>query len=389
MAGAVPQVAARGFEVDAQCGRQLATGMAMIRSRKAAGTLPRMVVWALGTNGPQTLSDVGRLRALVGTRRRIVLVTPRGPVPWVPTTQRAYRAAARTWESVVLADWAAFSSGHGGWLAPDGIHLQASGAAGMARLLARSLRFYPRPPGPEVPPFQPIPAPSASATPRPSVPAALATPPAAPAGPGPSAAGTRAAFGCGGTVVQAPTRRRVRGRAPLVIGDSVLLGAVGPAAAAGYLVNAHGCRQIGEGTRVVRELKGRGLLPRLVVVQLGTNGTIRAADIDRLLRLLGSDRTLGLITSRSVDGDDNASARAMRAAAARRPDRIALVDWQRSTQGRRGWFQPDGIHLTPRGASGLAGRLRSLLRFAAPAPGPTAPSPPAFQPIPAPAAPTI
>jgi lysophospholipase L1-like esterase len=372
LAGAMPQVSRAGFEADAQCARQKGTGFAMVARRLRAGTLPRMVVWALGTNGPQTFADIARLRRMIGPARVLVVVTPRGPVPWTRGTAAAYRKAAARWKNVVAADWARVSSGRRGWLAPDGIHLQAAGAAGYARLLRSMLRFYPRPAPPERPiaPFVPIPAPpdpEGSAAPRATASSSLTK------------------IGCGGTQTRPPTRRRAPGRAPLVIGDSVLLGAMPQAARVGYAVNAHGCRQIGEGLSVIRDHARAGTLPRLVVIQLGTNGSVGPTHLRRALSLLGTGRTLGLLTPRAAGGADTGSGRAMRAFAKRHPDRVRLVDWQRETRSRGGWFQPDGIHLTPSGAAGLARALGRLLPAAQPAPA----DPPAWQPIPAPRPPRV
>lgn len=438
LAGAMPQVSRAGFEADAQCARQKATGFAMVARRLRAGTLPRMVVWALGTNGPQTFADVARLRRMIGPARVLVVVTPRGPVPWTRGTAAAYRKAAARWRNVVAADWARVSSGRGGWLAPDGIHLQAAGAAGYARLLRSMLRHYPQPARPERPiaPFVPIPPPpdpagAAASRAGASVPrsVAAARPRSGPAAsgardrrgrassparsgsarsadrvrtvseaaseasadrrprvvPSPAASSTLTKIGCGGTQTRPPTRRRVPGRAPLVIGDSVLLGAMPQAARAGYAVNAHGCRQIGEGLSVIRDHARTGTLPQLVVIQLGTNGSVGPTHLRRALSLLGTRRTLGLLTPRAAGGADTGSGRAMRAFAKRHPDRVRLVDWQRETRGRGGWFQPDGIHLTPSGAAGLARALGRFLPAAQPAPA----DPPAWQPIPAPRPPRV
>src|SRR6478736_2942713 len=54
------------------------------------------------------------------------------------------------------------------------------------------------------------------------------------------------ATGCGGVQRFAPGRRAIPGRAPLAIGDSVLLGAAPAVAARGYEVDVRGCRQMSE-----------------------------------------------------------------------------------------------------------------------------------------------
>jgi len=48
------------------------------------------------------------------------------------------RHANRRWKQVRVADWNAWSQGHG-WFAGDGIHLNGSGAEGLARLFARTI----------------------------------------------------------------------------------------------------------------------------------------------------------------------------------------------------------------------------------------------------------
>ncbi|HEY1359641.1 MAG TPA: hypothetical protein VGF21_15160, partial [Thermoleophilaceae bacterium] len=56
---------------------------------------------------------------------------------------------------------------------------------------------------------------------------------------------------CGGTKHFSPHKRLVRGRQPLAIGDSVMLGAGRQLSAAGFEVNARGCRQVSEGLGIV------------------------------------------------------------------------------------------------------------------------------------------
>src|SRR4051794_4507534 len=61
------------------------------------------------------------------------------------------------------------------------------------------------------------------------------------------------------------------GRAPLAIGDSVMLGAADRLAAAGFEVDARGCRQMSQGLDILAQ---RRTLPRVVIVALGTNWVI-------------------------------------------------------------------------------------------------------------------
>jgi hypothetical protein len=189
--------------------------------------------------------------------------------------------------------------------------------------------------------------------------------------------------GCGGTQVRHASHKRNQGRPPLVIGDSVLLGAMKETTAAGFDLNTRGCRQWGEGMGVLRSYKRAGHLPHLVVMELGTDWTVSVRQIRAAMAVLGPKRVLGLMTPREVGGYGSSDAANMRRVAKRFPQRTVLLDWVSHTRRRGGWFQPDGIHLTYAGAAGFGRFLQTALPFADPpeppeeiAPGPVEANPP-------------
>lgn len=173
-----------------------------------------------------------------------------------------------------------------------------------------------------------------------------------------------AAHACGAAKHASAKKRGQGGRAPLVIGDSVLLGGVPQAASAGYEVDARGCRQFGQALGMIAARRRAKTLPHLVVIALGTNGSIRMSQIREAMKLVGRGRKLGLVTPRELGGGSGSDARVIRAAGRRFPDRVIVLDWVRVSGGRRGWFAGDGIHLGRSGASGLARLLRGALAFA-------------------------
>ncbi len=170
---------------------------------------------------------------------------------------------------------------------------------------------------------------------------------------------------CGGVKRARPSHHAVAGRPPLVIGDSVLLGAVDEVAGVGYEVNTRGCRQMREGLGVLARKRRAGNLPALVVIMLGTNWKIEPGEVRKALRIIGPGRMLGLVTPRQDPHD----ASVMRAAGRRHRDRVVVLDWARYTARHSGWLSPDGLHLGPGGAEALARLLRSALPFAAPLEG--------------------
>ena len=57
-------------------------------------------------------------------------------------------------------------------------------------------------------------------------------------------------------------------------------------------------------------------------------------------------------------------AKRIRAAHRAHPKRIKVIDWVRFSRGHRGWFGPDGIHLTYTGVRNYVRCIRRALRFA-------------------------
>ncbi len=171
---------------------------------------------------------------------------------------------------------------------------------------------------------------------------------------------------CGG-VERARPKKQVNpgGKAPLAIGDSVMLLAIPNLARVGFKVNARGCRQWSEGTRILRRYKRAGRLPHLVVIGLGADWVITRRDVRRTLHILGPKRVLGLIVPRELGGGTSSDADVARHAYRAHHKRIMLLDWVRFSQGHGHWFQPDGIHLTYSGASAYTKLVGKARPFAA------------------------
>ncbi len=157
-------------------------------------------------------------------------------------------------------------------------------------------------------------------------------------------------------------RKPAHGRAPLAVGDSVMLGAADRLAHAGFEVDARGCRQMGQGLDVLQQRRAAGTLSRVVIVALGTNWTITRADVRRALAILGRRRLLVLVTPRELGGGSGSDAQVVRAAGRRHPRRIRVADWVRVSAGHSSWFAGDGIHLDQGGIDGMVRMLKPFLR---------------------------
>jgi hypothetical protein len=166
----------------------------------------------------------------------------------------------------------------------------------------------------------------------------------------------------------APSRHIPFSPPPLAVGDSVMLGAVGPLRVRGFQVDARGCRMMSEGLGVLRARARAAALPRFVAVALGTNWTVTLGEVRQALRILGRERVLGLVTPREVGGVRSPDQAVMRAASRRWPRRVRLIDWVARSAGRWDWFWSDGLHLRPEGARAFARMIRAALTEVEPPP---------------------
>lgn len=152
---AVKPLARAGFNVNAQGCRWWKHGHAILRRKKRQGTLPRLVVIALGANWVLTREEIGRTRRLLGRRRVLAVVTPRESGGRVGPDATRVRAAARAHRNVVLLDWVKYSRGHGSWFSGDGLHLTWTGVRHYVRCIRQALRYRSGPRAPASAPRHP------------------------------------------------------------------------------------------------------------------------------------------------------------------------------------------------------------------------------------------
>jgi hypothetical protein len=137
MMGAIAPLRRAGFEIDVRGCRQMSEGLQVLSARTRARSLPDIVVVALGNNWTVSTGEIRRALGIIGPRRLLGLVTPRGAMA---SARSAIRAAGRRWpDRVKVLDWAARSAGRA-WTW-DGLHLTGAGARGYTRLLKEAMRW--------------------------------------------------------------------------------------------------------------------------------------------------------------------------------------------------------------------------------------------------------
>lgn len=151
MLGAVPELRRAGFEVNARGCRQMSEGVELLASRRRS--LPDVVVVALGYNWTISIEEIRRALIVLGPRRMLGLVTPRGEYA---SARAAIHAAGRRWPArVKVLRWAGRSRGKP-WTW-DGLHLTPAGARGFARLLSNAFEWELPSKAPKAPPLNPDP----------------------------------------------------------------------------------------------------------------------------------------------------------------------------------------------------------------------------------------
>ncbi len=128
-----------GMAINAVVGRQFSIGLQVLASLKAQGLLRPVVVFALGTNGTVTASEISQLFAEIGPHRRLVLVNTFEARPWEHEVNSILAAAARDHPGVTLANWYATIEHRTNLLWPDGIHPQPAGGVVYAAMLRAAL----------------------------------------------------------------------------------------------------------------------------------------------------------------------------------------------------------------------------------------------------------
>jgi peptidoglycan/LPS O-acetylase OafA/YrhL len=169
----------------------------------------------------------------------------------------------------------------------------------------------------------------------------------APSAAGPSASPAPASV-CRTASVKQP---KVAGRQVTAIGDSVMVASATAldAALPGIYINAQVGRAMVNGLSVIQTLVANGELRHYVVVGLGTNGPVSAAQIRQLRRLIGPNRDLILVNTYGPMPWES-SVNKVLDAAAQHTSHVSLADWHAAISGHTGLLWPDRIHPQPSGA---------------------------------------
>ena len=117
-----------GISIDAAVSRHMSTAESLIADQLAAGTLRRVVVVGLATNGGFDPEVLPRILELIGPDRQLVLVSAQAPRDWIDPNNAALRDFALRMRAVELADWYTAIQPYIDTLADDDVHPGPTGA---------------------------------------------------------------------------------------------------------------------------------------------------------------------------------------------------------------------------------------------------------------------
>ena len=117
-----------GMSIDAVVSRHLGTAQGIIQADLSAGTLRKVVVIGLATNGPIDRSTLDALRAEIGPQRELVVINAQAPRTWIDPNNAILSAFAQSYRNVELANWHDAAQPILGELARDHIHFGPTGA---------------------------------------------------------------------------------------------------------------------------------------------------------------------------------------------------------------------------------------------------------------------
>ncbi|MEQ1699852.1 MAG: hypothetical protein ABMA25_07075 [Ilumatobacteraceae bacterium] len=138
MIGAIAELEAAGFVLDAKEGRGPEGAKNAIQRHLDDGTLPDTVVIQIGTNAPLQQEELDAILELLAGRT-VLMMTVHADIQYIDANNALIRALPERYPNVKVADWDALVDGGTVTLTPDGIHLGQYGPAPYVQLILDTL----------------------------------------------------------------------------------------------------------------------------------------------------------------------------------------------------------------------------------------------------------
>jgi hypothetical protein len=130
----------------------------------------------------------------------------------------------------------------------------------------------------------------------------------------------------------APTTQAFESIPPFAVGESVMQGAIPNLQAGGFGVNAEKSRGALSVIQVLTELQENNQLGPILVIQVGTNGTINDSDFDKMMAIIGTRSTVYFMTVRAPRDYIAPNNARINALPSRYPN-VKIIDWATASNG--------------------------------------------------------
>lgn len=120
-------------------------------------------------------------------------------------------------------------------------------------------------------------------------------------------------------------------------------------------------RQFYELPTIAQNLKNEHKLANTIVVNLGTNGPPKKADISRFLKVVGNKRQVYWINTHVPTQKWQDQTNQMIASIANSIPNVHMVDWHGLSKDQPTWFAGDDVHLQTKGAIAYVGLLAKTM----------------------------
>jgi len=131
MQGATNQLAAGGFNVDAQQSRQGLDIAALVEAHRAAGDIGSIIVIQSGTNGSVSSATYDRIMASLPADQTpyVFFLTVRAPKGWIAGNNERIVDLPNRYPNVHVIDWYDLSAANGVKFCKDGFHIACGNGA--------------------------------------------------------------------------------------------------------------------------------------------------------------------------------------------------------------------------------------------------------------------
>lgn len=125
--------------VDARVARQAPEVLQIARRLRLSGQLPPVVILQTGTNGPLYAELLDQILTELDGASMVVVLTVYVPRPWQETTNQSVYDAVAYHPNARIADWYSLAAAAPWYVADDGYHMTAAGAAAVAAIIAATI----------------------------------------------------------------------------------------------------------------------------------------------------------------------------------------------------------------------------------------------------------